>query len=106
MLKERNTRTGFLERAQIDRICAALEATEAADDGRKTAGELENIVRFAYATGWRTASEVLPLEWRHVDLAGRSVRLDPGSTNGEADRFRSPPTSGRCSSNNSRYTRR
>ena len=30
---------GFLERDQIDRICAALEATETADDGRKTAGE-------------------------------------------------------------------
>jgi hypothetical protein len=40
MLKERNTRTGFLEQDQIDRICVALEATETADDGRKTAGEL------------------------------------------------------------------
>ena len=88
MLKERNTRTGFLERDQIDRICAALEATETADDGRKTAGELANVVRFAYATGWRTASEVLPLEWRHVDWTGRCVRLDPGTTkNGEGRSF-------------------
>jgi integrase len=88
MLKERNTRKGFLERDQIDRICAALEATETADDGRKTAGELANVIRFAYATGWRTASEVLPLEWRHVDWAGRSVRLDPGTTkNGEGRSF-------------------
>lgn len=88
MLKERNTRTGFLEREQIERICAALEGTETADDGRKKAGELANVVRFAYATGWRTASEVLPLEWRNVDWEGRCVRLDPGSTkNGEGRSF-------------------
>jgi integrase len=88
MLKERNTRTGFLEQEQIDRICKALEATEAADDGPKTAGELANVVRFAFATGWRTASEVLPLEWRHVDWQGRTVRLDPGTTkNGEGRSF-------------------
>jgi integrase len=88
MLKERNTRTGFLERDQIDRICAALEATETADDTRKKTGELANVVRFAFATGWRTASEVLPLEWRHVDWHGRCVRLDPGTTkNGEGRSF-------------------
>jgi integrase len=88
MLKERNTRTGFLERDQIDTICSALEATETADDGRKTAGELANVVRFAYATGWRTAREVLPLEWRQVDWEGRCVRLDPGTTkNGEGRSF-------------------
>jgi integrase len=88
MLKERNTRTGFLEQDQIDRICVALEATETADDGRKKAGELANVVRFAFATGSRTASEVLPLEWRHVDWKGRTVRLDPGTTkNGEGRSF-------------------
>jgi integrase len=88
MLKERNTRTGFLERDQISRICDALEATETADDGRKKAGELANVVRFACATGWRTASEVLPLEWRQVDWIGRCVRLDPGTTkNGEGRSF-------------------
>ena len=88
MLKERNTRTGFLERDQIERICAALEATETADDGRKKTRELANVVRFAYATGWRTASEVLPLDWRNVDWEGRCVRLDPGSTkNGEGRSF-------------------
>lgn len=85
MLKERNVRVGFLEREQIDRICAALEATETADDGRKKAGELANVVRFAFASGWRTASEVLTLEWRNVDWAGRCVRLDAEhSKNGRA----------------------
>jgi integrase len=76
MLKERNTRRGFLDRDHIDRICAALKANETADDGRKKAGELANVVLFAFVTGWRTASEVLPLEWRHVDWHGRCVRLD------------------------------
>lgn len=48
MLKERNTRRGFLERDQVDKICAALEASEDGDDGRKTAGALANVVRFAF----------------------------------------------------------
>lgn len=73
MLKESNTRTGFLERGQIDRICAALEATETADDGRRMSGELANVVRFADATGWRTASEVLPARMAARRL-GRSLR--------------------------------
>ena len=88
MLKERNTRRGFLERDQIDKVCATLEATEDGDDGRRVAGALANVVRFAFATGWRTASEVLPLEWRNVDWAGRGVRLDAHTTkNGEARSF-------------------
>lgn len=88
MLRECNTRRGFLDRDQIDRICTALEATETGDDGRKTASELANVVRFAFATGWRTASEVLPLEWRHVDWPGRCVRLDAHTTkNGEGRVF-------------------
>jgi len=45
-------------------------------------------VTFAYLTGWRTTSEVLPLEWRQVDWGGRVVRLDPGTTkNGEGRSF-------------------
>ena len=34
----------------------------------------------ASCTGWRVASEILPLEWRNVDWTGRVVRLDPGTT--------------------------
>ena len=107
MLKERNTRTGFLERDQIERICKALEATETSDDGRKTAGELANVVRFAHATGWRTASEVPPLEWRHVDWVGRCVRLDPGTTkNGEGRSFPFTADIEKILRHNWRYTRR
>jgi integrase len=35
---------------------------------------------FAYTTGWRVPSEVLPLTWDRVDLLEGSVRLNPGST--------------------------
>lgn len=75
--------------ATIDRICAALEATETAKDQRKRAGALANVVRVAFETGWRTTSEVLPLEWRHVDWKGRCVRLDAHTT--ENDEGRSFP---------------
>jgi site-specific recombinase XerD len=76
MLQERNIRRGFLEADQIAAICATLEEP------------LSPLVRFAYATGWRTRSEVLPLEWRNVDWAGRNVRLDAHTTkNGEARVF-------------------
>lgn len=45
-------------------------------------------MKFAYATGWRTASEVLPLEWRNIDWGGRCVRLDAHTTkNGVARSF-------------------
>jgi hypothetical protein len=45
MLRERNTRRGFLDRDQIDRICAALEATETAANAKQRASELANVVR-------------------------------------------------------------
>ena len=38
------------------------------------------VVTFAYVTGWRINSEVLPLQWRQVDLRVGEVRLDPGTT--------------------------
>jgi integrase len=38
------------------------------------------VVTFAYVTGWRISSEVLPLQWRQVDLRVCEVRLDPGTT--------------------------
>lgn len=38
------------------------------------------IVTFTYITGWRIASEVLPLEWRHVNFRTSEVRLDAGTT--------------------------
>jgi hypothetical protein len=59
MLKERNVRTGFFEREQIDRILAHLLPA------------IRPAVRFACITGWRISSEVLKLQWR---CSGRHVR--------------------------------
>jgi len=68
MLQEDNVRVGFFEREQYEAVLAHLSEA------------LRPIVTFAYVTGWRIPSEVLTLEWRHVDLKAGEVRLDPGST--------------------------
>lgn len=67
-------RTGFFEREQFESVRAHLPAA------------LQPVVTFAYITGWRIDSEVLPLEWSRVDLAAREVRLDPGTTKNDEGR--------------------
>ncbi len=42
--------------------------------------ELAAPVAFAFHTGWRIASEVLPMQWRQVDLKAGTVRLEAGTT--------------------------
>jgi len=74
MLKERNVRTGFFERDQITRIVAHLPTA------------IRPAVQLAYITGWRIPSEVLPLQWRHVDFEARVVRLDPHTTKNDEGR--------------------
>jgi integrase len=74
MLKERNVRTGFFEREQIERILVRLP------------GAIRPAVQFAYITGWRIPSEVLRLQWRHVDFEARVVRLDPHTTKNDEGR--------------------
>lgn len=63
-----NARTGFFEdgdfRALLDEMPEYLRPA----------------MLFAYLTGWRLASEVLPLAWSQVDLSAGIVRLEPGST--------------------------
>jgi len=54
-LREDNVRRGFFEREQFEAVRANLPV------------ELQAVVTFAYITGWRLKSEVLPLEWRQVD---------------------------------------
>jgi integrase len=76
MLRENNVRTGFFEADQFLDVLKHLPA------------DVQPVVRFAYITGWRIASEVLPLEWRHVDFNGDEIRLDAGTTkNDEARAF-------------------
>ncbi len=74
MLQEHNVRTGFFERDQFEAVRGALPA------------ELRAPVTFAYLTGWRLQSEVLPIEWRHVDMAAGTVRLDVGRTKNDQGR--------------------
>ena len=37
-------------------------------------------------TGWRVQSEILPLEWRHVDRQAKEARLEPGTTKNQGGR--------------------
>lgn len=76
MLKENNVRTGFFEREQFESVLAHLPV------------EVKPVIEFAHITGWRIASEVLPLKWRQVDFDAGEVRLDAGTTkNGDGRVF-------------------
>ena len=76
LLKESNVRTGFFEPEQLESVVRHLPS------------HMSGIASFAFITGWRTPSEILPLEWRQVDLHAGEVRLDAGTTkNGEARTF-------------------
>jgi integrase len=76
MLPERNVRTGFFEQSQFAAMLQHLSE------------DLRPMLAFAYITGWRIPSEILKLQWRHIDYVAGTVRLDPGSTkNGEGRVF-------------------
>jgi integrase len=68
LLQEHNARTGFFDDAQVASVCQHLQP------------EIADVVRFAYITGWRIASEVLPLAWHQVDFKAGEIRLAPGTT--------------------------
>ena len=74
---ENNVRTGFFEHEQFTAIHRHLPSY------------LKPVAAVAYITGWRTISELLPLEWRQVDFSGAgTLRLDPGTTkNGDGRVF-------------------
>lgn len=74
MLTEDNTRKGFFDAAQFETVFSHLPAP------------VQAVVRFAFETGWRINSEVLPLTWRQVDFAAETVRLDPGTTKNKKGR--------------------
>lgn len=70
----RNARQGFLTVPQLECLLAHLP------------GHLRPVIEFAYFTGWRVRSEVLPLRWEWVDLAAGEVRLPPGVTKNDEPR--------------------
>lgn len=63
-----NARRGFFEEGEF----RALEA--------ELPEPLKGVAAFAYFTGWRVASEILPLTWDRVDVKVGTVRLDVGTT--------------------------
>lgn len=76
LLKESNIRRGFFEPEQFRSVTRHLPV------------HMQPVVEFAHITGWRTPSEILPLEWRQVDMTAGEVRLDPGTTkNGDGRVF-------------------
>jgi integrase len=75
MLEENNVRQGFFERDQFELVRSLLPK------------DLQAVVTFAYITGWRTNSEILPLQWRQVDFESGAVRLDPGTTKNKEGRL-------------------
>ncbi len=74
MLQERNIRAGFFDDAMVEAVKTHLPAA------------LQPVVTFGYITGWRVQSEILPLEWRHVDRKAGEARLEPGTTKNQAGR--------------------
>ena len=48
--------------------------------------DLRPVISFPYITGWRVKSEVLPLEWRHIDMKAGEVRPEPGTTKNKEGR--------------------
>jgi len=85
LLHEDNVRQGFLDHATFDALRALLPAP------------LRPVLTFAYVTGWRLKSEVLPLQWRQVDFAAGLVRLEPGTTkNAEGRMFPCTPALRTC----------
>ena len=63
-----NVRVGFFEEAEFRAMLVELPE------------DVAPLIEFAYLTGWRVRSEVLPLTWRQVDFRARVVRLEPGTT--------------------------
>jgi integrase len=74
MLKENNTRKGFFEHGEFIAFRNALP------------DYFKPVVTFAYYTGWRK-QEILSLKWNHIDLSGRTVRLEVGTTKNDKGRL-------------------
>ena len=74
MLTESNVRTGFVEQADFEKLCGLANELW-----------LRTFLELGYTYGWRR-SELLGLRVKNVDLLGRKVRLDVGSTKNKEGR--------------------
>jgi integrase len=68
MLDEDNVRQGFFGYSQFLKILSYLPA------------HVQPVAKFAYITGWRSLSEILPLQWIQIDFDAETIRLEPGTT--------------------------
>jgi integrase len=82
LLAEHNVRAGFFERDQFESVRAQLRPR----GGEVARIALQGLITVAYVTGWRIDSEIVPLEWRQVDLDAGEIRLDPHTTKNDAPR--------------------
>jgi integrase len=74
MLAENNVRQGFFELGQFEAVRRHLPEHH------------RSVVTFAYITGWRRNSEILPLQWLRVDFSAGMVRLEVGTTKNKEGR--------------------
>jgi integrase len=74
MLTESNVRTGFVEQKEFDRLTAATDELW-----------LLTFLELGFTYGWRRG-ELLGLRVKNVDLLGRKVRLDVGTTKNKEGR--------------------
>jgi integrase len=74
-LEESSPRAGFFEPDDFAAVVPHLP------------GYLQPPMTFAYLTGWRCRSEILPLPWRNVDFEAGTIRLDVGSTKNKDGRI-------------------
>jgi integrase len=72
-LEIHNTRKGFFEASEFSAVLRHLP------------DHVKPVVEFMYWTGWRT-SEVLGLQWYHVDFAHGVVRLEADTTKNDEGR--------------------
>jgi integrase len=74
LLEEKNIRQGFFERDQFEAVRRHLPEP------------LRPVMTFAFLTGWRVRSEVLPLTWAQVDTDAQIIRLEVGTTKNDEGR--------------------
>jgi len=69
-----NARKGFFEWKPFEAVFCNLPK------------DLQPLFSVAYHTGWRTRSELLPLQWSQVDFQVGTIRLEPGTTKNDEGR--------------------
>jgi integrase len=74
-LTEADPSSGFFERDQYESVF------------RHLADDLQVAAAIAHTYGWRTQSEVLTRERRHLDLGEGTLRIDPGETKNKKGRI-------------------